>query len=67
MASGSGNKTNTSQELVIYEPTTLDLVYTGKEVNLPSTTVCNPPAWISHLFSRLQKEEEDVRLLAEAR
>jgi hypothetical protein len=42
MASGSGNNANTSQELVIYEPTTWDLVYAGEEVNRPSATVCNP-------------------------
>jgi hypothetical protein len=67
MASGNGNKTYTSQKLVIYEPTTWNLVYTGEEVNRPSTTVCNPPAWLRQLFSPLQKAEEDVRLLAEAR
>jgi hypothetical protein len=58
MASGTGNKTNTSQELVMYEPTTWDLVYTGEEVNRPSTTVCNPPAWLpnsSRPFKRQKK------------
>jgi hypothetical protein len=63
----SGSRTNTSKELVIYEHTTWDLVYTGEEVNRPSTTVTNPPAWLVQLFSRLQKAEEDVKLLAEAR
>jgi hypothetical protein len=67
MASGSGNTTNSSQELVIYKPTTWDLVYTGEEVNCPSTTVCSPPTWISQRFSRLQKAEEDVTFLAEVR
>jgi chromatin segregation and condensation protein Rec8/ScpA/Scc1 (kleisin family) len=67
MSSGSGHNANTSQELVIYEPTTWDLVDALEEVNHPSATVCNPPAWISQLFARLQKVEEDVRLLAEAR
>jgi hypothetical protein len=63
----SGSRTNTSKELVIYEPTTWDLVYTGEEVNRPSTMVTNPPAWLVQLFSRLQKAEEDVKLLADAR
>jgi hypothetical protein len=63
----SGSRTNTSKELVIYEPTTWDLVYTGEEVNCSSTTVTNPPAWLVQLFSRLQKAEEDIKLLADAR
>jgi hypothetical protein len=67
MASGSGNNNNTSQEQVIYEPTTWDLVYAGEEVNHPSAMVCNPAAWISQLFGHLQKAELDVRLLAEVR
>jgi hypothetical protein len=67
MASGSGNNANTSQELVIYEPTPWDLVYAGEEVNRPSSTVCNPPALITQLFACLQQAQEDVRLLAEAR
>jgi hypothetical protein len=58
---------NTSQELVIYEIMTWDLVYAGEEVNRPSATVCNLPAWITQLFAHLQKAEEDIRLLAEAR
>jgi hypothetical protein len=29
--------------------------------------VCNPPAWITQHFACLQKAEDDVRLLAEAR
>jgi hypothetical protein len=65
MTSASG--TNTSKELVIYEPTTWDLVYTGEEVNRPSTTVTNPPAWLVQLFSRLQQAEQDAKLLADAR
>jgi hypothetical protein len=67
MSSGSGDNTNTSQELVIYEPTTWDLVYAGEEVNHPSATVCNSPPWITQIFSHLKKAEEDVRLVAEAR
>jgi hypothetical protein len=63
----SGSRTNTSKDLVIYEPTTWDLVYTGEEVNRPSKTVTNPPAWLIQLFSRLQKPEEDVKLLADPR
>jgi hypothetical protein len=67
MASRSGNNANTSQELVLYEPTTCDLVNAEEKVNHPSATVCNPPAWITQLFACLQKAEEDVRLVAEAR
>jgi hypothetical protein len=67
MASGSGNNANTSQELVIYDPTTWALVYVGEEVNRPSAMVSNPPAWITQLFAGLQKAEDDVRLLAEVR
>jgi hypothetical protein len=63
----SRSRTNTSKELVIYEPTTWDLVNTGEEVNRPSTAVTNPPAWLVQLFSRLQKAEDDVKLLADAR
>jgi hypothetical protein len=44
MVSGSGNNANTSQELVIYDPMTWDLVYAGDEVNGPSATVYDPPA-----------------------
>jgi hypothetical protein len=47
MASGSGNNTKTSQELVIYEPTTWNLVYAGEEVKRPSATVSNSPARIT--------------------
>jgi hypothetical protein len=46
---------------------TWDLVYTGEEVNRPSTMVTNPPAWLVQLFSRLQKAEEAVKLVADAR
>jgi hypothetical protein len=67
MASGSGNNTNTSQELIIDEPTTWDLVYAGEEVNRPSATICNPHAWITQLFASLQTAEEDVRLSPPAR
>jgi hypothetical protein len=63
----SGSRTNSRKELVIYEPTTWDLVYIGEEVNRRSTTVTNPLAWLVQLFSRLQKAEEDVKLLADAR
>jgi hypothetical protein len=67
MASASGDNTDTSQELVIFEPTTEDLVYAGEEVNHSSATACNYPTWITQLFSRLQKADKYVRLLAEAR
>jgi hypothetical protein len=67
MASGSGNNTNTTQEVVIYEPMTWDLVYAGEEVNRHSAMVSNPPAWITQLFACLQKAEEDIRLLADGR
>jgi hypothetical protein len=30
-------------------------------------TVCNSPTWITQLLAHLQKAEEDIRLLAEAR
>jgi hypothetical protein len=67
MASGSGKNANTSQDLVIYEPTTWHVVYAGVEVNRPSATVCNPHAWIPQLFAHLQNAEEHVRLLGKAR
>jgi hypothetical protein len=63
----SGSRTNTSKELVIYEPTTWDLVYTGEEVNRPSTIITNPPAWLFQLFSCIQNAVEDIKLLADAR
>jgi hypothetical protein len=65
MVSRSG--TNTSKELVIYEPTTWGLVYIGEKVNHLSTTVTNPPAWLVQLLSGLQKAEEDVKVQADAR
>jgi hypothetical protein len=67
MVSGSANNTNTTQEVVIYEPTMWDLVYAGEELNRSSAIGFNPPAWITQLFDVLQKVEEDIRLLAEAR
>jgi hypothetical protein len=45
----------------------MDLVYTGEEVNRPSITVTNPPSWLVQHFSRIQKAEEDIKLLADAR
>jgi hypothetical protein len=65
MASGSGNKTNTSRELVIYEATTWDLIHAGEDVKRTSTMVCNPPAWITQLIARVQKAEEHFRPLPE--
>jgi hypothetical protein len=53
--------------VIIYEPRIWDLVYAEEEVNHPSATVRNPPAWITQLFARLQKAEDDVILFAEAR
>jgi hypothetical protein len=38
-----------------------------RKLTAPATTVTNPPAWLIQLFSRLQKAEEDVKLLADAR
>jgi hypothetical protein len=29
--------------------------------------VCSPPAWITQLFARLQKADEDLRVLAQGR
>jgi hypothetical protein len=67
MASARGENTNTSQELVIYELTSWEIVYAGDEIDRPSKTIKNPPAWVVQLFSPLEKAENDVRLLAEAR
>jgi hypothetical protein len=63
----SGSRTNTGKELVNYEPTTWDLVYTGEEVNHHSTIVSNHPACLVQLLSHLQKAKEYVKLLADAR
>jgi hypothetical protein len=62
-----GSRINTGKEVVIYELIILDLVYTGEEINRPSTTVTNPAAWLVQLFPRLQKTEEAVKLSAETR
>jgi hypothetical protein len=67
MASASGQNPNTSQELVIYELTGWELVYARDEIDRPSKTIKDPPAWVIQLFSSLKKAENDVRLLAEAR
>jgi hypothetical protein len=47
----SGSRTNTSKELVIYEPMTWDLVSKGDKVNRPFTTVTTSYAWVIQLFS----------------
>jgi hypothetical protein len=67
MASRIVNNTNNSQELVINEPTTWDLVNVGEEITCRSATVYNALAWIAPLFAHLQKAAEGVKLLAKAR
>jgi hypothetical protein len=49
------------------KPMTWDPVHAREEVDRPFATIYNPLGWITKLFGRLQRAEEDVRLLAEAR
>jgi hypothetical protein len=65
--SARNNNTNISHELGIYEPMTRDIAYVGAAINSRSSTICNPPTWITQLFARLYTLEENVGLLAESR
>jgi hypothetical protein len=53
--------------VVIYEPTTWDLIYTGEEVNHLSRLVTNPPVWLVQLLTHCQKAEQDVQVLADTK
>jgi hypothetical protein len=66
MSGPAGKAATPNNQLVIYEPANCESVYAGNEIQHRTTTVINPPASLVQLFIRLQKAENDVKLLAEA-
>jgi hypothetical protein len=65
MASRSSNNTNTSQELVIYERMTWNIMDAEEVIYRRSPRVCNSTAWITQLIAPLQSAEDNVIVLAE--
>jgi hypothetical protein len=66
MSGPAGKAATPNNQLVIYEPANWESVYAGNEIQRCTTTLIDPPAWLVQLFIRLQKAENDVKLLAEA-
>jgi hypothetical protein len=64
---GSGKKTNSSIELVIYKSTTWEDVNIVEEINIISTIVTKCPAGRVQLLSDLYKGEEPIKFLADGR
>jgi hypothetical protein len=63
--SGTSKETVPNTQLVIYEPASWEVVFNGRESEpRQTTTIDNAPQWLIQLFQRLQKAEDDVRLLA---
>jgi chromosome segregation ATPase len=63
--SGTGKETVPNTQLVIYELASWEVVFNGGESEpRQTTTIDNAPQSLIQLFQRLQKAEDDVRLLA---